>query len=416
MAARREVAVAATERARKVRRRGRLALQGLPWMVAGMGILTGRVALAQSAVELRYLFYNEADGRTQVKSPTLLVHHELSEALGQIDLLLAHDSVSGASPTGGYPTLSVTTNTSASGTSHTNAAGKIPMVQYMDERNAQGFTWGRRIGAHLPTVDISHSVEKDYTSQGFGLSDAWTMAQGRGTLHYGLSLANDTVAPVTSTLRLPKKTRGYALGWTWILGAEDLIDFSASRMKLSGYLDEPYLIVTVGSLTQGEHRPDTRVRDAFLVKHAHYFEWDGALKTSYRYYTDDWGIKAHTLDFTYDQHLDEGWILTPRLRAYSQRAASFYGARFDAAQPFMSADYRLSAFSSLLLGCAVAVDLTPGLTLSLGASYQFQSGRDQVTPLKTAASGSLPAVYAGPATSAADVNATTVTLGLKWKY
>ena len=64
----------------------------------------------------------------------------------------------------------------------------------------------------------------------------------------------------------------------------------------------------------------------------------------------------------------------------------------------------------------VAVDLTPGLTLSLGASYQFQSGRDQVTPLKTAASGSLPAVYAGPATSAADVNATTVTLGLKWKY
>ena len=53
MAARREVAVAATERARKVRRRGRLALQGLPWMVAGMGILTGRVALAQSAVVLR---------------------------------------------------------------------------------------------------------------------------------------------------------------------------------------------------------------------------------------------------------------------------------------------------------------------------------------------------------------------------
>ena len=70
--------------------------------------------------------------------------------------------------------------------------------------------------------------------------------------------------------------------------------------------------------------------------------------------------------------------LTPRLRAYSQRAASFYGARFDAAQPFMSADYRLSAFSSLLLGCAVAVDLKPGLTLSLGASYQLQSGRDQV--------------------------------------
>jgi len=408
--------VAATERNLKLRRRGRLALQGMPWVVAGIGVLTGRVALAQSSVELRYLYYGESDGRTKVQSPTLLLHKELSEALGQIDVILAHDSVSGASPTGGYPTLNVTTTTSASGNRSTIAAGKIPMVQYMDERNAQGITWGRRIGAHLPTVDLSHSVEKDYSSQGFGLSDAWTMAQGRGTLHYGLSWADDTVAPVTNTLRLPKKTRGYALGWTWVLGSEDLIDFSASRMNLSGYLDEPYLIVTVGNATQGEHRPATRARDAFLVKQAHYFEWDGALKSSYRYYTDDWGIKAHTLDFTYDQHLDDGWILTPRLRGYTQRAASFYGARFANAQPYMSADYRLSAFSSILLGCAVSVDLTPGLTLNLGASYQLQQGHDQVTPLKTAATSVSPAVFDGPSTSAADVNATTVTLGLKWKF
>jgi hypothetical protein len=183
-------------------------LKGMPWVVAGIGMINGRVMLAQSSVELKYLFYNESDGRTRVQNPTFLLHQDLGDALGQIDLLLSHDSISGASPTGGYPTLSVTTTTSASGNTSTNAAGQIPMVQYKDERKSEGITYSRRIGAHLPSIDLSHSVEKDYLSNSFGISDAWTMFEGRGTLHYGLSLANDTVTPVTTTLRSPKKTQG----------------------------------------------------------------------------------------------------------------------------------------------------------------------------------------------------------------
>jgi len=416
MAARREVAVAATERTRRLRRRGRLVLRGMPWMVAGIGVLSGRVVLAQSSVDMRYLFYNESDGRTRVSNPTLLLHHEMSEALGQIDLLLSHDSISGASPTGGYPTLSVTTATSASGQTHTNAAGKIPMVQYMDERNSGALSYSRRFGAHLPTVDLSHSVEKDYTANSFGVSDAWTMFEGRGTLHYGVSRSDDTVAPVTSTLRLPKTTNGYSLGWTWVLGEDDLLDVGLSRMSVKGDLDEPYLIVPVGSTTMVERRPSTRERDAFFIKQGHYFEWDGALKTTYRYYRDDWGLKAHTLDFTYDQHLDEGWILTPRVRYYTQSAASFYDSKFAAPQTYMSSDYRLSAFSSILLGGSLSKEIMEGLTLSVGGTYQIQQGRHPLTPLQTPATGSSPAVYAGPTTSAADVNTTTLTLGLKWQY
>ncbi len=393
-----------------------MVLQGMPWVVAGIGVLGGRVARAQSSVELRYLFYSESDGRTQVSNPSLLLHQDLGDAFGQIDLLLSHDAVSGASPTGAYPTLSVTTSTSASGNSSTNAAGKIPMAQFKDERKAEGITYSLRMGAHLPSIDLSHSVEKDYIAKGTGISDAWTMFEGRGTLHYGLSWSDDTVAPVTSNLQFPKKEHGYALGWTWVFGENDLLDLSASRMNLHGDLNEPYLIVPVGATTVAERRPDTRVRDAYFIKQAHYFEWDGALKTSYRYYKDDWGIKAHTLDFTYDQHLDDGWLLTPRLRFYSQSAASFYGAQFAAPQPYLSADYRLSAMASVLVGCSVAVDLADNLTLSFGGTYQIQQGRDRLTPLQAAATLSSPASYAGPSTSAADVNTTTFTLGLKWRY
>jgi hypothetical protein len=388
----------------------------MPWVVAGIGVLGGRVARAQSSVELRYLFYSESDGRTQVSNPNLLLHQDLGEALGQIDLLLSHDAVSGASPTGAYPTLSVTTSTSASGNTSTNAAGKIPMVQFRDERKAEGLSYSRRFGAHLPTVDLSHSVEKDYLAKGYGVSDAWTMFDGRGTLHYGLSWSDDTVAPVTTTLRFPKKEHDYALGWTWVLGEDDLLDVGTTRSNLKGDLDEPYLIVPVGATTVAEHRPDTRARDAYFIKQAHHFEWDGALKTSYRYYRDDWGIKAHTLDLTYDQHLEDTWILTPSVRVYTQSSASFYGARFAAPQTYMSADYRLSAMDSIQLGCSLSVDLMENLSMNVGGTYQVQQGRTRLTPLQTAATAAAAAVYSGPSTSAADVNTTTFTLGLKWRY
>jgi hypothetical protein len=410
------VAVAATERPRIARRRGRLVVQGMPWVVAGIGMLGGRAARAQSSAEFRYLFYNESNGRIQVANPTFLLHQDLGDAYGQIDLVLSNDAVSGASPTGAYPTLSITTSTSASGHTSTNAAGKIPLVQFRDDRKAEGITYSLRLGAHLPSVDLSHSVEKDYIARGSGISDAWTMFEGRGTLHYGLSWSDDTVAPVTTNLQFPKKEHDYALGWTWAFGENDLLDVGTTRMNLKGDLNEPYLIVPVGTNTVSERRPDTRVRDAYFIKQAHYFEWDGALKTTYRYYRDDWGIRAHTLDFTYDQHLDDSWILTPQLRFYTQSAASFYGAQFAAPQTYMSADYRLSAMDSVQLGCSMSVDLMENLTLNFGGTYQLQHGRDRLTPLQTAATLSSPAVYSGPATSAADLNTTTFTLGLKWRY
>ena len=388
----------------------------MSWILAGLGAFGARPARAQSSVDLRYLYYQESGGRTQVLNPMLLLHQDFGKSLGQLDLLLSHDAISGASPTGGYPTLAVTTTTSASGLSSTNASGQIPMVQYTDQRQSESLTYSRAFGAHLPSIDLSHSVEKDYVADGFGLSDAWTMAGGRGTLHYGASVSNDTVEPVTNHLHLPKKTRSYAVGWTWILGENDLLDVSSTWTKDQGYLDEPYLIVPVGTGTPPDHRPDTRLRQAFLIKDAHYFPWDGALKTSYRYYRDDWSVRAHTLAFTYDQHVDDGWIVSPSLRLYSQTGASFYNALLAGPQPYRSADYRLSPFDSMQVGLAVSVEILDGLTLHAGGTYQVQQGRDQITPLARAATATSPAFFSGPSTSAADVNTNTLTVGLTWRY
>lgn len=412
-----EVAVAATspQPLRPTRRRSQR-VHGLRLAAAGLGVLAGRSVQAQSFVDFRYLHYQESGGRTQVANPMVLVHQDFGSRVGLLDLTLSHDTISGASPNGAYPTVDVNTTTSASGNSSTTASGKVPLTTYSDHRDSIALAYSRRFGEHLPSIEFSHSQEKDYTSQTFGFSDAWTVLEGRGTLHGGISIADDTVAPVTTTLRFPKKEASYSLGWTWIIGEDDLFDVSGSISRLSGDLDDPYKIVPVGLSTLPDHRPDARNRKTVVIKEGHYFDWDGALKTNYRYYLDDWGIRSHTLDFTYDQHLDEGWSLSPRLRYYTQTAADFYGSSFESPQTFRSADYRLSSFSSILAGLTVAWEVTPGLTLSLGATYQTQQGRDRITPIATPATPTKPATYGGPLTSAADLDTTTFTFGIKWQY
>lgn len=384
----------------------------LPWVAAGLGALAARDACAQSNLDFRYLYYKESGGRTEVQNPTVLLNQDFGEGGGLLSLLLGYDTISGASPTGGYPTADTTSSASGSTTS-----GSVPLVAYHDHRRSGTLSYARRFGANLPSVDLSYSKENDYLARSAGFSDAWTLAHGRGTLHLAASASRDVVSPVTNHLALDKSENGLAAGWTWIVGERDLFDVSGSLMRLTGYLDDPYKIVPVGATTLPDHRPDARTRKALLAKYGHYYTVRGALRTVYRYYWDDWGIRAHTVDLQYDQRYGSRWIVSPRLRLYTQTAASFYGSSFAAPQPFMSADYRLSPFDSVLGGLTVAYEIRPGMTVSIGTTSQSQRGRDRVTPISTTPPGEFPAEDGGVGTvSAADVTTTTWTVGLSWRY
>jgi hypothetical protein len=398
--------VAAT---RKRARRRSWRRRNVPWLLAGAGALAARTSRAQSSIDARFLFYKESGGRTQVFDPVILIHNDFGDAAGQLNLLLGYDSISGASPTGGYPTVDATT--SASG----RTTGSVPQASYNDSRKTAGLSYSRKFGAHLPTVDLSYSKENDYTARSAGISDAWTLFGGRGTLHAGFSLARDVVNPVTNDLSLDKKTNGFSLGGTWIVTERDLFDLSASLQRQSGYLDDPYKVVPLEPLVFGrtvpEHRPDSRSRKAVVGKYGHAFGSDGALKLTYRYYWDDWSISAHTLEATYEQKVEEGWIVAPQVRLYTQTGASFYGSAFVNAPVYRSADYRLSPLWSILGGLTVTRRVDERLSLSAGATYQSQTGRDRVTPLGTAPSGE-----GVGTTSAADLTVLTITLGMSYRY
>lgn len=344
---------------------------GLGILAAGVSALGANAPRADSSLDFRYLFYGESDNRTQVLNPELYYQQNWGEK-GQMGLLLSYDSISGASPTGAVPTLDATATASSSGT--------IPMAEYTDTRKAAGVNFDRRFGSHLPSVNLSYSKESDYLSRGVSLLDSWEMFGKRSTLHFGFGRTWDDIDPVNMTQQFTKSSRSYSLGWTQVLGARDLLDVSFGLEDLSGYLTDPYKVVTVAGIDMPEVRPDARSRKTAMLKYGHYFQSRTALKPSFRYYWDDWSIKAYTFGLDLDQRIGRNWILSPELRLYRQGAASFFAFEFAAPQPAMSADYRLSSFWSWKAGLGVTVAMNDRVSFNMAAAYQDQTGLDRYTP------------------------------------
>jgi len=366
MAASRGVAVAATSPGKAKR---------IALLAAGIGAVGATAARSETTLDLKVLGYQENDGRTRVIDPVLYYDQDFGEK-GRLGILAAFDSISGASPTGQAPALNTTTSASGG----TVTSGEFPKASYRDTRTALALSYGRRSGSHVPTVSLSYSKEADYLSQGVSLVDAWDFAGGRSTLHFGGGVNWDRIEPTINNAVLDKRGVSLSLGLTRVLGVRDLLDLSLGREILKGYLTDPYKVVSVGTSVLNEVRPSDRARWSLVARHGHYFSWRGALKTSYRYYWDDWRIRAHTLELTYDQRIGQRWILTPRLRYYTQGAASFFAYDFPSARPAMSADYRLSSFWSWLGGVGVSCELNRGFGLNLALAYERQTGLDRLHP------------------------------------
>ncbi len=397
----------------------RRGLRDLPWIAAGLGAFAARDASGQSSVDAQFLFYKESGGRTQVLNPLILWNQDFGPSGGQLSLNLGYDSISGASPTGAYPTSDVTT--SASGT--VTASGNIPQASYQDARKSVGVSYGRRFGANLPTVNLEYAKENDYTARGIGISDAWTLMGGRATLHFGVAISRDIVSPVKNpetnptgaALNYPKNTNGFSLGWTWIFGERDLADISVSLMNLSGYLNDPYKVVPIGppDATEDvpETRPDSRSRRVVVAKYSHAYLWGASVNVIYRFYDDNWSIVANTLDVTYNHKFGADWIVSPEIRFYTQTGAYFFANRFAAPQTYMSADYRLSAFSSFMGGLTLSRRLYDSITANLGATLLSQHSNDPIPLVVTT-----PGARGATTVSAADLTVTTVTFGMTWVY
>lgn len=133
------------------------------------------------------------------------------------------------------------------------------------------------------------------------------------------------------------------VGLTQVLTKIAFIDANIGYTRSEGFMENPYKVMSVifidpAALNNSqttpiagdlraliEQRPNIRNQVAINTKYVqHIGAFDAALHLGYRLSVDDWGINTHTFDANWVQPIGSGWTLTPRIRYYSQDAASFY--------------------------------------------------------------------------------------------
>jgi hypothetical protein len=165
-------------------------------------------------------------------------------------------------------------------------------------------------------------------------------------------------------------TRSYSFSLTQVLTRDLVGTFAYELMTDEGYLNSPYRSIRyadatapMGFLLDPERYPATRTSNAASARLKYFLPWRAALDGRYRFYSDTWGIRAHTGDLGYTQPLWGSWTFDARYRYYTQDAADFYRDLFPRRNTlnFQARDKELSTFTAHTIG--------------VGASWVFKAQR-----------------------------------------
>ena len=152
---------------------------------------------------------------------------------------------------------------------------------------------------------------------------------------------------------------GFRLGLSQILTPRLIMGFDYELITDEGFLSNPYrsyryladpLDPGAGYQWAQEVYPDTRTSDAAAVRLKYALPWRASAGGLYRFFTDDWGIDAHTGQLTYTHVLQNHWFLDFGYRYYQQDAADFYSDLFlfssQDENDWRARDKELSEFSN----------------------------------------------------------------------
>ncbi|MEQ1638814.1 MAG: DUF3570 domain-containing protein [Methylococcales bacterium] len=320
----------------------------------------GRVEETYNA-DFQYGKYAESDNRMKVD----IFEGAISAPIGKsmtASINLVRDVISGASPMYTRPDAKGNIKQFLSGASITEQRDAISSnLTYFFDKGALGVGGG-------------FSRENDYTSRYVNTNASIDLNNKLTTLNFGASGAFDIVEPTnrvinesdaedspSSAIR-SKTSQQYLLGVSQVIDKESIVQSNITFGYQTGYLGDPYKSVFFigdrGGAGHSDIRPGEKFQWAWLTQYVRHFQQfnSAALHADYRFYTDDWGINAHTLELSWHQPIADGWQVIPRFRYYSQDRADFYQPYFEKGDQssVYSSDYRLDGFGTLSGGIKFA--------------------------------------------------------------
>lgn len=283
---------------------------------------------------LDYLDYSIEGRRMRVREPLLYVHAPLGDDFS-LEGSAIIDTMSGASP--------------EFHNALTGASGK----GVRDERHAFDLKLHRYFHRTAVAVGVATSSEFDYVSQAVNAEVQQATEDQNTIVTFGWARTLDDVGSVwDDELREHKRSSEYLAGITQVISPLAVVQSNISYKVSRGFHDDPY--------KAADNRPDGRHQFIWLTRYNQYFPTqDLTLNLEYRYFQDNWDIRAHTLGAAVTLPVASTWRLKPSLRYYSQDAAFFYNDTFPPRRfgRLYSADYRLGAFGAVTAGIKLSHDL-----------------------------------------------------------
>lgn len=149
-----------------------------------------------------------------------------------------------------------------------------------------------------------------------------------------------------------------SLSYSQIINQRLQVMFLVDLVYQKGYLGLPFHRVYFNNNSLGiENLPDTRLKIPIGFR-ANYFAGDNVIiRSFYRYYHDDWGLNAHTIELETPIKVNPFLSVSPFYRFYSQSAVDYF-APYNAhtiADSYYTSNYDLSKFNSNFFGAGIRI-------------------------------------------------------------
>lgn len=248
----------------------------------------------------------------------------------------------------------------------------LSSASYNDTRVYPSLTWSMENEAKGTTIGagLSSSSEYDYHSIGAHISFAQKTRNRNGEFSARLQAYIDKVKIVLPMELRPgsgdvhqldtkgRNTFSASLSYSQIVNQQLQVQLLLDLAYQSGYLGLPFHRVYFNnSALRIENLPDSRFKLPIGFR-ANYFLGDKIiLRSFYRFYHDDWGLTAHTVELETPVKLTPFLSLSPFYRFYNQTAVRYFAPyqTHKITAPYYTSNYDLSAFNSSFFGSGLRV-------------------------------------------------------------
>jgi hypothetical protein len=218
------------------------------------------------------------------------------------------------------------------------------------------------------------SNEYDYTSLQIGGSFAKTSKNGNRELGISAQAFFDNWELIypeelrgKGQLVSTSKRRSYNLALTYsqVITRRLQLSITGEMVYQEGLLSTPFHRVYVAgeTLARVELLPAGRLKIPIGIRMNYYLSDKLLVRGYYRYYQDDWGVVAHTVNIELPVKINRFFSVYPFYRYHTQTAADYFKAygEHTATEAYYTSDYDLSELDSHQYGAGMRISPAAGI-------------------------------------------------------